>query len=361
MGITIDSGFRPDPARREDILKKDLGFGRYFADRMFTVWYDAGKGWHDAKIGPYGAFEVDPAAAVLHYGQACFEGQKAYYRQDGEVGMFRPTKNARRFARSCERLVMPAVPEDLYMEALETLIDVERAWVPRGEMQSLYVRPFMFATEPLQGVRAASQYVFTIILSPVGAYYAEGFNPVKIWVTEKYVRAVPGGTGEAKAAGNYAASLAAAAEANQAGCAQVMWLDAVEHRYIEEIGAMNVMFVIDGKVVTSPLTGSILPGITRQSIMQLVQEWGIPIEERRVAIDELIDAVRSDRCKEVFGCGTATVVSAIRSLRYRGEEIPVSEKPGEISQRLFDTITGIQYGRGPDPHEWMHIIPRRAT
>ncbi len=361
MGIRVDASVVPDPARRKDVLSRDLGFGRYFTDRMFTLRYDKDQGWHDAAIGPYEPFRLMPAAAVFHYGQAIFEGQKAYHRVDGEIGTFRPEMNARRFARSAERMVMPLVPEQIYMEALETLVDLERAWVPRGEMQSLYIRPFMIATEPLQGVRAARQYLFSIILSPVGAYYASGFKPVKIWVAEKYVRAANGGTGQAKAAGNYAASLAAAAEAEKAGCAQVMWLDAIERRYVEEIGAMNVMFVIDGKLVTSPLTGTILPGITRDCVLTLAKEWGLTIEERLLGIDELIDGVESGRCSESFGCGTAAVITAIGSFLYRNKLYNVSREPGEIAQRLFDTITGIQWGRLPDPYGWVHLIPRRAT
>jgi branched-chain amino acid aminotransferase len=255
---------------------------------------------------------------------------------------------------------MPPVPEDLYLEAIETLVDLERDWVPGGEMQSLYIRPFMIATEPLQGVRPAKKYLFAIILSPVGAYYSSGFNPVNILVSEDYVRAAEGGTGEAKAAGNYGASLIAAQEAREKGCAQVLWLDAKERRYIEEIGSMNVMFVIDGTLVTSPLTGTVLPGVTRKSVLEIARDRGIPVEERRLSIDELIGAIDERRCEESFGCGTAAVISAIRSFQYHGKEYCIGDEPGPICRTMLKTITDIQWGRGPDPYGWAHVVRRGA-
>lgn len=349
--------FTPDPARRQRIHQLELGFGRYFTDRAFTIRFEEGKGWHDGVIGPFADFHLSPAAAVLHYGQSIFEGQKAFRRTDGEIGLFRPLKNAERFRRSAARMVMPEVPEELYIDALDTLVDLERDWTPSGEMESLYVRPFMFATEPLQGVRPANQYLFAIILSPVGAYYASGFKPVKILVSDTHVRAVPGGTGEAKCAGNYAASLLAGRLAREAGCAQVLWLDGAERKYVEEIGAMNVMFVIDGKVITSPLTGSILPGVTRDTILELCRHEGIPCEERRLGIDEVLAAIADGRCTESFGCGTAAVITAIESFTFKGTEHRLPKAPGPYAERFLKTITDIQWGRATDKYGWVHIVP----
>lgn len=360
MNIQIDDSYRPDPARVSDVLGRELGFGKYFTDRMFTARYVEGKGWHDAKVGPFTDFHLSPAAAVLHYGQAIFEGQKAYRQSDGAIAMFRPLANAHRFAQSAQRLVMPVVPDELYLAALDRLVDSERAWVPTGHMQSLYIRPFMVATEPLQGVRPAKEYLFAIILSPVGAYYAKGFQPVKIFVSRELVRAARGGTGAAKAAGNYAGSLLAGTKANEAGCDQVLWLDAAERRYVEEIGAMNVMFVIDDKLVTAPLEGSILPGITRDTVLTLAREKGLAVEERRLAIDEVVAAIEAGRCTEAFGCGTAAVITAIGSFRIDDREYTLPKAPGPVAENMFQTITDIQWGRAPDPHEWMHTVPTRG-
>jgi branched-chain amino acid aminotransferase len=361
MQIDTDSGFTADPTRRARVLESDLGFGKYFTDRMFSARYQEGRGWHDAQIGPFEDLHLSPAAAVFHYAQAIFEGQKAYRRVDGEIALFRPEQNARRFRRSARRMVMPQVPEELYLQAMETLIDLERDWVPSGDMQSLYIRPFMIATEPLQGVRAANEYLFAIILSPVGAYYAGGFKPVDILVSEKYVRAAEGGTGEAKFAGNYGASLIAAQEAREKGCAQVLWLDARERRYIEEIGSMNVMFVFDGTLVTAPLQGTILPGVTRSCILEIARNEDIPVEERCLTIEELTAAISDGRCQESFGCGTAAVVTAIRSFQYRGKEYLIRDDPGPVSQKMFKTITDIQWGRSSDPYGWARVVPRLAA
>jgi branched-chain amino acid aminotransferase len=357
--IQIDTAFTPDPARREAILKQELGFGRFFTDRMFTVRYDDGEGWHSARVTRYEAFHLPPAAAVFHYGQAIFEGMKAYGWPDDEVRLFRPDRNAQRFRLSAQRLVMATVPEPLFVDAIETLVDIEREWVPRGDRQSLYVRPFMIATEPLQGVRPSNQYLFSVILSPVGAYYSSGFKPVKILITDEFARAAAGGTGEAKAAGNYAASLLAGTRARDEGCSQVLWLDGAEHKYIEEIGAMNVLFVIDGKIVTSPLTGTILPGVTRETILDLAPSLGLEIEERPLSVDELIDAIASGRCTEAFGAGTAAVITAISSFRFREQDHVLGEEAGPIAQKFHDTITGIQWGREPDPHGWTRVVERR--
>lgn len=361
MRVDIDTTFTPDPSRRADIMERELGFGRYFTDRMLTVQYTEGRGWHDARIGPFENFSLSPAAAVLHYGQAIFEGMKAYRRTDGEIGLFRPEMNARRMARSAERMVMPPIPEDLFLAGLDHLIDLEREWVPTRENEALYVRPYCIATEPLQGVRAAKEYLFAVILSPVGAYYASGFEPVKILVADDLVRAVKGGTGEAKFAGNYAASLLGGVRAREAGCAQVLWLDGAEHRYVEEIGAMNVMFVLDGTLVTSALSGSILPGVTRDTVLTLAREEGIEVEERPVPIDEVLDAIGDGRCTEAFGCGTAAVITAIRSLTWKGKEHVIASAPGELSKRFFTTITDVQFGRAADRHGWVRVVPRRPS
>jgi branched-chain amino acid aminotransferase len=358
VNIDIDTNFVPESTRRESILQKDLGFGRYFTDRMFTVRYSEADGWHDARIGPLSDFHLHPAAAVFHYGQAIFEGQKAYRRADGEIALFRPEQNARRFRQSARRMVMPEVPEELYLDAVETLVDLERDWVPGGEKQSLYIRPYMIATEPLQGVRPANEYLFAVILSPVGDYYANGFKPVDILVSENHVRAAEGGTGEAKAAGNYGASLIASLQAKDQDCAQVLWLDARERRYVEEIGAMNVMFVIDGTLVTAPLAGTILPGITRSCILEIARDEGIPVEEKRLAVNELLAAIVEGRCRESFGCGTAAVITAIRSFRYRGESYVIGEEPGPVSMKMWKTITDIQWGRVPDSREWSRVVRR---
>lgn len=358
MKISIDPEVRTDDARRREVLASELGFGNYFADRMFTVRWDQGQGWHDAKVGPHANFSLDPAAAVFHYGQAIFEGQKAYAREDGEILLFRPEMNHQRFNRSASRLCMPEVPEDLYLSGLNALIDAERDWVPRGEMQSLYVRPFMIATEPLQGVRPANQYLFAIITSPVGAYYASGFRPVKIHVSEDFVRAAEGGTGSAKAAGNYAASLLAGQRAQEAGCQQVLWLDAAQRRFVEEIGAMNVFFVIDGKLITPPLGGSILPGVTRDTVLTLAADKGLAIEQRRIAIDEVTTAIEKGSCTEAFGCGTAAVITAISGFVHGGREFHISDEVGPVARQMFETITGIQWGRLEDPHGWVRVVPK---
>jgi branched-chain amino acid aminotransferase len=359
MHFTIDSSFVPDPSRAQETLRKELGFGVYFADRMLLLNYDEGRGWHSGTITKMRDLQLSPAAAVLHYGQALFEGLKAYARADGEVSLFRPDMNAKRMNRSAQRMMMPEIPEELFVGGVRDIVDLERAWVPKGEMQSLYIRPFMFATEPLQGVRPAKQYLFSIILSPVGAYYSGGFKPVKILVCEDYVRAVKGGTGAAKFAGNYAASLIAGRQAQEKGCDQVLWLDGAQRKYIEEIGAMNVMFVIDGKLVTPPLGGSILPGVTRECVLRVAQDKGITVEERPIEIDELMAAIREKRCTEAFGCGTAAVISAIGSFVYQGSTFELPSAPGPVSQELFKTLTDLQWGRSADPYGWTQIVERR--
>jgi branched-chain amino acid aminotransferase len=334
-----------------------LGFGDIFTDHMFAMDYQGGKGWFNARIQPYGNISIDPAAMVLHYGQEIFEGLKAYRGRDGSIYLFRARDNFERLNRSAQRLCMPEVNIDETMEAMKQLIVLDRDWVPRSQGTSLYVRPTMIATEPHLGVRIATTYLFYIIVGPVGAYYKEGLNPVKIYVEDFYVRAAAGGTGEAKTAGNYAGSLLAAEEAKKKGFTQVMWLDAAKRTYVEEVGTMNMFFLIDEELITAPLTGSILPGITRDSVMWIVKDWGKKVSERSLSIDEVIEASKNGRLKEAFGTGTAAVISPVGQITYKGEDHTVGGgKMGELSQRLYDEIVAIQYGEKPDPYGWIEQI-----
>ncbi len=334
-----------------------LVFGRQFTDRMFVMEYDEGHGWHSARIAPYAPFVLDPAALVLHYSQEIFEGLKAFRRQDGAIALFRPMDNIRRFNRSAWRMCMPAVDEEFFLGALKELVRQEADWVPRSEGTSLYIRPTMIATEPVLGVKPSSKYLCYIILSPVGAYYAGGFKPVKILISDAYVRSAPGGTGEAKTGGNYAASLRAAMEAAEKGFDQVLWLDAVHRKHVEEVGSMNICFLFDGKVVTSPLSGTILDGITRRSVLTLVNQLGLKIEERALTVDEIVDGAANGRLKEAFGTGTAAVVSPVGQFTYKNQTVTVGNgQIGELTMRLYETLTGIQYGRVADPHGWVETI-----
>ncbi len=334
-----------------------LGFGKYFSDHMFIVEYDEDKGWHDARIVPYGPFSLDPAAKVLHYGQEIFEGLKAYRTKDNQINIFRPEANARRMIASCDRMCMQEIPEELFVEAVKKLVELDKDWVPSEEGTSLYIRPFLFATEAALGVHAATSYIFSIITSPVGAYYAEGINPIRIYVENDDVRAVKGGTGAAKCGGNYAASIRASQKAEDKNYAQVLWLDGVERRYIEEVGSMNIMFKIDNKIITPKLTGSVLPGITRESCLCLLKEWGYEIEERLITIDELFQAYEKGIFEEAFGTGTAAVISPIKELTWKDKDIHLSNgQIGPVSQRLYDVLTGIQYGREVDTHNWVVSI-----
>lgn len=331
-----------------------LGFGRHFTDYMLVMEYTEGCGWHDLAIQPYRNFSLDPAAMVFHYGQAIFEGMKAYRGKDGGIYLFRPAANIERMNRSAARLCMPQLPVDEVLVALKELLRLDQDWIPTAQGATLYIRPTMIATEAALGVRPAKQYLFFVILSPVGAYYPEGFNPVRIYVTDKYVRAVPGGVGHVKTAGNYAASIMAAVEAQQAGFTQVLWLDAVERRYIEEVGTMNIFFVIGDEIITPPLGGSILPGITRDSVIQVVKSWGLAVVERRISIDEVLAAQENGSLKEIFGTGTAAVISPVGSLHYKGRDCVINNgKTGVLSQRLFDEIQAIQYGAKEDPYGWV--------
>ena len=330
-----------------------LVFGKTFTDHMFLMNYDAGQGWHDPRIVPYGPLSLEPSCMVFHYAQELFEGMKAYRTPEGKIQLFRPMENALRFNSSCERMCVPAIDPDFFVDAVKALVKVDQAWVPNKKGASLYIRPFVFATDPSLGVHASHSYLFVIILCPVGSYYAEGINPVKIYVEDADVRAVRGGTGYTKCGGNYAASLRAGERAEEKGYSQVLWLDGVERKYIEEVGAMNVLFKIDGKVVTPALTGSVLPGITRKSCLELLRDWGVSVEERLISAQELFDAAESGKLEEAWGSGTAAVVSPIGELAMGDKVVTVNGgQIGRLTQRLYDTLTGIQWGTEPDPYGW---------
>ena len=331
-----------------------LVFGKYMTDHMFIADYTPEQGWHDARIVPYGPLQLDPAAKVLHYGQEIFEGLKAYRTAEGSIQLFRPMDNIHRMNLSCERICLPQVPEELALAGITELVKLEQDWVPHEKDTSLYIRPFVIGVEPALGVHSSHHCQYIVIVCPVGAYYPEGLNPVKIYIEETDVRAVKGGTGTAKTGGNYAASLRAGNVAEKKGYSQVLWLDGVHRKYIEEVGAMNVMFKINGKIVTPDLNGSILDGITRRSCIQLLKDWGYEVEERRISADELFDAAKSGALEEAWGTGTAAVVSPIGELA-KGEEKAILSggKIGPVTQKLYDTLTGIQWGRVEDPHNWI--------
>lgn len=330
-----------------------LVFGTIFTDHMFVMDYDEENGWHDPRVIPYQPLVLEPSCMVFHYGQEMFEGLKAYKADDGRILLFRPDKNIERANRSNRRLCIPEIPEDIFLEALKTVVKVDADWIPTRPGTALYIRPFVIATDPFLGVRPSHMYKFIIILSPVGAYYESGLDPVKIWIEDEYVRAVKGGIGEAKTGGNYVASLASQVKAHDEGYAQVLWLDGVHRKYIEEVGAMNIFFKINGTVVTPALNGSILPGVTRDSAIQLCKMWGIPVEERQISVDEVIKTAESGEMEECFGTGTAAVVSPVGELRFENEKMPISNNHiGELTQRIYDTITGIQLGRIEGPEGW---------
>lgn len=334
-----------------------LGFGEIFTDHMFLMEYESGKGWLNPRIEPYHDLCVDPAAMALHYGQEIFEGLKAYQGKDGGIFLFRAMDNFKRLNRSAARLCMPEVDVDLAMEAVKELILLDREWVPTYPGASLYIRPTMFATEPHLGVRPSREYLFYIIIGPVGAYYKEGLNPVKIYVESEFVRAPKGGTGDAKAGGNYGASLLAAEKAKEKGFTQVLWLDAAERKYVEEVGTMNMFFFIDDELITAPLTGSILPGITRDSVIRIAKDWGIKVSERSLTIEEVTLAAKNGTLQEAFGTGTAAVISPVGQITYKDEDFIIGDgKMGELSQRLYHEIVAIQYGEKPDPYGWVERI-----
>ncbi len=330
-----------------------LGFGNYFTDHMFMMNYDKGQGWHDARIVPYGPLSLDPAAMCLHYGQEVFEGMKAYRAPDGRVLLFRPDRNMARLNLSNERLCIPPVDEEFAVEAVKKLVSIEKDWIPDAPDTSLYIRPFIISVDAHVGVHPAEHLIFMVILSPVGCYYPEGLNPVKIYVERQYVRAVKGGTGFAKTAGNYASSLKAQEVAAEQGYTQVLWLDGVERKYIEEVGTMNVFFKIGGKVITPALQGSILGGITRMSCIEMLRSWGVEVEERPLALQEVVDAAANGTLEEAFGTGTAAVISPIGELKVDDQIIAINNgEIGETAQKLYDSLTDLQNGRTADPFGW---------
>ena len=330
-----------------------LGFGHIFTDHMFVMDYTEGQGWHDARIVPYAPLVLDPAALVFHYAQECFEGMKAYRRADGGVQLFRPEKNAQRMQSTHQRLCIPEIPVEDFVQAVKALVKVDEAWVPHADGTSLYIRPFTIATEAVLGVKASAEYKFIIIASPSGAYYAEGINPVRIYVEDQYVRATPGGTGYIKCGGNYAASIIAGEKAHKLGYSQVLWLDGVERKYVEEVGSMNIFFKIDGEIYTAATVGTVLPGITRMSCIELLKEWGYTVHEGRLPIADVMAAAKDGRLEEVFGTGTAAVISPVGSLMLDGDTEQVADgQTGPVTQKLYDTLTGIQWGRLPDERGW---------
>lgn len=334
-----------------------LGFGKIFTDHMFVMDYSTDKGWHDARIIPYGPFEFEPSCMVFHYGQAVFEGLKAYKSADGQVLLYRPFENMKRLNRSNDRLCIPQFDSDFVVEAIKQLVLLDKDWIPEGEGTSLYIRPFIFGTDNALGVHPSKTYKFIVILSPVGSYYAGGLAPVKIWVESEYVRAVRGGIGAAKTAGNYAASLKAQEVAEEKGYSQVLWLDGVEQKYVEEVGAMNIFFKIDGEVVTPILNGSILGGITRDSVIEVLRGSGYKVSERKISIDEIHQAYKDGKLEEVFGTGTAAVISPVGELCYKDEKMIINNNEiGEVSQMLYDTITGIQKGALEDKYNFTYKL-----
>ncbi|TDC36510.1 branched-chain amino acid aminotransferase [Micromonospora sp. 15K316] len=358
-GDKLDFETRPNPApvsaADRAALLANPGFGRIFTDHMVTIRYADGKGWYDARVEARAPIPMDPAAAVLHYAQEIFEGMKAYRTVDGGVTLFRPEANAARFAVSAKRMAMPVLPPETFVDSLRRLIEIDRDWIPTDPEGSLYLRPFMFASEVFLGVRPATEYLYVAIASPVGAYFSGGVKPVSVWVTPEYTRAAPGGTGAAKCGGNYAASLVAQAEAIEHGCDQVVFLDAVERRYVDELGGMNVFFVYDdGSVVTPPLTGAILPGIIRESVLTLAGQAGHRVEERPVSFDEWQADATSGRLREAFACGTAAVVTPIGQVKSPdGEFLIGGGEPGQVTMALRQQLVDIQRGDAPDPHGWV--------
>lgn len=350
----------PNPTRggeREKLLKNS-GFGKVFSDHMVTIHWSEEKGWYDGQVSARKPFALDPASAVLHYAQEIFEGLKAYRGRDGRILLFRPEQNARRFARSAKRLAMPVLPEELFIRALEELVRIDRAWIPEGEDTSLYLRPFMFAAEAFLGVRPSREYIFCVIASSVGAYFKNGEKPVTLWVEKQLSRAAPGGTGAAKCGGNYAVSLEAQALAQHHGCDQVVFLDAVGHRWVEEVGGMNICFVLgDNTLVTPSLTGTILPGVTRSSVLTLAGNAGMKVEERNYSFQEWQDDAASGRLKEVFACGTAAVITSVGRVRHEEGEFMIGEDAiGPVAARLKQNLIEIQHGAGNAPAGWVHEV-----
>lgn len=347
---------------KEKPKTEELEFGRIFTDHMLVIDYTETVGWHDARIIPYQPLTIDPSAMVFHYGQSVFEGLKAYYTPDGDIQLFRPEKNLERMNRSNDRLCIPQIDESHVLKAIKQLVHMEKDWVPTAEGTSLYIRPFIISTEPFIGVAPAHHYKLIVILSPVGAYYKEGINPVKIAVENTFVRAVKGGTGEAKTGGNYASSLKAQELCAKQGFTQVLWLDGVEKKYIEEVGSMNVFFKIDGEIVTPSLNGSILEGVTRNSVIQLLKHWQLPVTEKRISMEELYQAHMDGTLEEAFGTGTAAVISPIGQLSWEGKDLHINNgKTGKVAKALYETLTGIQYGKEKDPFNWIEKVTETET
>jgi branched-chain amino acid aminotransferase len=344
-------------SKKEKPKDKDLAFGNVFTDHMFVANFEEEKGWYDPRVEPYGPFPLDPATAVLHYGQSLFEGLKAFRGRDGKIRLFRPDKHVARLNRTAQRMCIPMLDPDLVLKSWTTLVDVDRDWAPSSVGTSLYIRPTIIASEPFLGVRPAKEYLYYVIVSPVGPYYPEGLAPTRIKVIENYVRAVAGGLGEAKTSANYAASLYAAEEAKHEGFTQVLWLDGVEHRWIEEVGTSNIMLKIGDEVITPPLGGTILAGVTRDSALALLRSWGVRVSERRITIDEVVAAADNGTLQEVWATGTAAVISPVGELAFKGRRLVVNQgKIGATAQKLYDTIVAIQYGEAPDPHGWTLVV-----
>jgi branched-chain amino acid aminotransferase len=358
--VTIDLAPSASPRSAEEraALLQDPGFGQVFTDHMVSARYSPEHGWHDARLTAYQPLTLEPATSVLHYGQAVFEGLKAYHQPDGGIALFRPEQNARRFQRSARRLAMAEVPEELFLDAVRALVTADRDWVPTRDGEALYLRPLEFALDPFLGVRPSREYQFLLFASPAGAYFPRGVQPVTVWLSTEYVRAAPGGTGEAKCAGNYAASLVAQAQAAEQGCDQVVWLDAVEHRYVEEMGGMNLYFVFaDGRLVTPALTGSLLAGVTRDSILTLGSDLGLAVEERLISTDEWEAGCVDGSISEVFACGTAAVVTPVGEVKHASGAFTVADgEPGALTMKVREALLGIQQGTAPDPHHWMQRI-----
>lgn len=345
---------------RPEIMDTDnLGFGRIFTDHMFTIKYNEEKGWHDARVEKYGPLPLDPAAGVLHYSQEIFEGLKAYAAEDGRVLLFRPAENVKRLNNSARRLCMPELPEEIFLEALQELVMREKDWIPRAPGTSLYIRPAMLGSEPFLGVRSSKEFLFYIILSPVGAYFADGFKPIGIYVEDHRSRAARGGVGDIKTGGNYAASLLAGLEAKKKGFSQVLWLDDAEHKYVEEVGAMNIFFVRGQELLTPALNGSILPGITRASVITLAEDMGYPVQESPLPIEEILAGIACGEITEAFGAGTAAVLAPVGQLNYQDRDYVVGgNRVGDVTNTIYERLVNIQYGRADDKFKWVHEVGR---
>ncbi len=361
LPLTVEPARRRMHAGERARVLDSPGFGQVFSDHMVSLRWVKGQGWCEARLSAYAPLTLDPSATVLHYGQAIFEGLKAYHQDEGGIATFRPDANARRFGRSAARMAMPAVPEDAFVAAVDALVDIDRDWIPTGAEKSLYIRPFMIATEAFLGVRPATRYLFLVIASPAGAYFPQGVEPVSVYISEDYVRAAPGGTGEAKAAGNYAASLLAQQQAAEEGCDQVVWIDAVERRYVEEMGGMNLFFVLGSgphaELVTPELTGTLLPGITRDSLITLARDAGYRVTERRLSVDEWRDAATRGTLTETFACGTAAVITPVGHVQAKTGDFTIADGgTGPITLQLRQQLLDIQHGRVVDTRGWVHRV-----